>query len=486
MQPLQSGQPAQPGASYKVLICGLGRVTGELLDTLGDAWQVTLLDKDPAAVERAEPLFMNVLGAHVDDASSPVVLERVGIGKHDYVLALTDDDEVNLLICKTAKEKQVKHISALVYSRDMLPRFSELGVHVLQASSLLAKIIYHYLQDPRIYVTPLILGSAAVFEINASDHFRVVGKRARHFSDKNHRLVGLMRKNELRFPRDNTVIKGDDTMILLGRPQTFQQVCGLLDCGNPHFPLAYGQNLLMALPGMEDEELNKAMFKAQFLTRNIKVKGLTLLCGEYGCEERVKNREWGMQVKTASKGKDETVVQRLRTLYADGNFGLVAVPPLESSFFERAFRAPNISLAHDLDCPLLLMRYTAPWERILVPFNGTPRAEQALGVAVDIARQLGSTISVVLVEQPEFLNDPEEREMHEAALSRLRELAHIHKTQFEEIQRKGNPVREIVPLTKDFDLLVLGSTRREGSVLAPNVGELLARRAACSVLLLTN
>lgn len=486
MQPMQ---PITDQTNMKVLICGLGRVPTELLELLGEAWQVTLVDKDPEAVEKAKPLFPNVLAAHVEDASSPVVLERLGIAEHDYVLALTDDDHANLAICATAKEKGVQHISALVYAKQMYPKFTDLGIHVLHASNMLAKIIHHYLQDPRIYVTPMVLGSGAVFEINASDHFRVVGKRARHFSDKNHRLVGIFRQNELRFPRDNTVIKGDDTLVIMGRPQVFKEVCGLLDCGNPHFPLAYGQNLLMALPQIDNNFIDMSVRKAQFLTRNIKVKGLTLVCPQNGCEEQIKERDWPRSVtpaKFASRKNDESMAERLLKVYREGNYGLVTMPPSKLNVFEKWFRSPYVGLAHELDCPLLLMRFTAPWEKILVPFNGTPRAEHALGVAVDIARQLGSTITVVLVEHPEFMHAPDEREMYDSALTRLRELGHIHKTRFEELRRKGNPVKEIAPLSKDYDLLILGSTNNRGSVFAPNVGELLARRAACSVLLLAN
>ncbi len=482
MHPLQ---PARESAT-RVLICGLGPVSLELLESMGDIWQVTLLDKKAEAVERARPLSLNVLDAHVEDASSPVVLERIGIAAHDYVLALTDDDKVNLLVCETALAHNVRHISALVRGKDILPRFKKLGVHVVPYSSLLAKIIYNYLQDPRICVTPLLLGSAAVFEVNAADHFRVVGKRAWHFESKEHRLVGLFRKKQLRFPRDNTLIKGDDTLILLGEPRMFQQVCGLLDCGNSHFPLAYGQNLLLALPEPSEEMLGKAVQKAHYLSRNIKVKGLTVLCGQGGCEDKLKLHEWPSNFNVFTKGKDESLTMRLRELHEGGNYGLVALPPIRESFFKQFFSPQLVGLAHELDCPVLLMRYTAPWERILVPFNGTPRAEKALGVAVDIARQLGSEVSVVVVEQPDFLNDPEERELHAAALSRLRELGHIHKTQFGEIRRKGNPVREIVPLTKDYDLLVLGSTNNKGSLLTPNVGELLAQRAMCSVLLVAS
>ncbi len=479
-------EPLQVTANgQKVLLCGLGRVTVELLKNLGEGWQVTLVDKAPEAVERARPLFPNVLGAYTEDASSPVVLERVGIAEHDYVLALTNDDQVNYIICKVARDKGVRHVSTTLHGNDLSEKFQELGVHVIHSSSLLGKIVYHYLQDPRIHVTPMLLGSAAVFEVHAKDHFRVVGKRVRHFSDKNHRLVGVFRKGELLFPKESTAVKSDDTLVILGKPGVFQQVCSLLDCGNPHFPLAYGQNLLLALSGDADEDLNKTLNKAQFLARNTKVKGVRIICPSERCQARVQGLDWPKHFTFSARMSGEPLRQRVHALYKEGNFGLVAIPPPSAAIWDRLTKAPIMDLAHDLECPLLLMRYTIPWERILVPFNGTPRAEQAVGVAVDIARQLGSTVSVVMVEQPEFLSDPEERQTHEAALARLRELAHIHKTPLEEIVRKGNPVKEIVALTGDYDLLVLGSTNREGSFFSPNVGELLAGRSSCSVLILT-
>ena len=91
---------------------------------------------------------------------------------------------------------------------------------------------------------------------------------------------------------------------------------------------------------------------------------------------------------------------------------------------------------------------------------------------------------MAVVEEPEFIKGVQEEEWAEAVSKRVRELAHIHKFDFEEIIKKGNPVKEIVALAKDFNLMVLGSTTREKGLFAPHVGERMAQDVSCSVLII--
>jgi nucleotide-binding universal stress UspA family protein len=166
------------------------------------------------------------------------------------------------------------------------------------------------------------------------------------------------------------------------------------------------------------------------------------------------------------------------------NYGVMVVPPFEASFFVSLAKPTLISLAHSISCPLLVARRSHPYERILVPFNATSRAELALGWAVDLARQFGAEIAVAVVEEPEFIRGLEEEEWAESISKRVRELAHIHKFDFEVIIKKGNPVKEIVALAKDFNLLVMGSTTRDKGLFSPHVGEKMAQDVPCSVLII--
>ncbi|UCE83142.1 MAG: universal stress protein [Deltaproteobacteria bacterium] len=71
-----------------------------------------------------------------------------------------------------------------------------------------------------------------------------------------------------------------------------------------------------------------------------------------------------------------------------------------------------------------------------------------------------------------------------SVLIRVRDLAHIHKFEFEEIVKQGNPVKEIVALSDDYNLMIIGSTTKEKGLFSPHVGERIAQEVRCSVLII--
>ena len=79
------------------------------------------------------------------DASELWVLERAGIVRADMVVAVTGDDEDNMLICQVAKEKYlVEHTIARVNNPRNLEHFELLGVRpVVSATDLILRLIEH-------------------------------------------------------------------------------------------------------------------------------------------------------------------------------------------------------------------------------------------------------------------------------------------------------------------------------------------------------
>jgi Trk K+ transport system NAD-binding subunit/nucleotide-binding universal stress UspA family protein len=470
----------------KALVCGAGGVTRELLRRLGGHWEVTLVGKSAKDVEQCRDLFPDMAGVHLEDPSSPVVLDEAGIGSAAYVLALTDNDRVNLAIARYAVEKRVPHVLALVHSVDSQAAFRELGVQAVMANRLLSQHIVNYLQDPRITVTPITAGQSSVYEVNATNYFRIVGKRASYFEKSDLRLAAILRRGELLFPTASTEILTDDRLILVGRPEIFQPVCDLLECGSPHFPLAYGPTLLVCLPWEEDKPREPLLNEGLYLSRTIKVTQASILCPHGFKDVEKQCRDWPQEVSVRVSPAEIRGVERIVEASRQANCGLVVVPPFAESFLKSLTRPTLISLAHELDCPLLLARNTCPYEKILVPFNGTAMAEAALDVAVDLARQVRAELGVISVVEPEFIKGSAEGQWVESIQNRLKELAHIHKMDVVQMVRRGNPVREIVSIAKGYGLMVLGSTVKEKSLLTPHVGENLAQKAPCSVLVLTS
>jgi Trk K+ transport system NAD-binding subunit/nucleotide-binding universal stress UspA family protein len=467
-----------------ILVCGAGNIARELLKQLGEEWAVTLIEKSSIQLDQGAALCTNLSARYAEDASSPVVLKKAKIAEQHYVLAMTGSDEVNLAVCRFAEEYGVPHVSALVHEPENAPEFQKIGVHVVMTGMLTARNLYHYLQDPRVGVIPLTGGMGNVYEVNASEHFRVIGKRASYFQRPTLRLSGIFRKGELLFPEPGTVIRSGDRLVLLGETNIFNAVCTLLECASPHFPLAYGPGMLVALPGSGDA-IPSILHEGRYLGKNTKVRKATILCGTDACVTREGAMGWPHEVGVEVRPSERGLIERVRAFTGEGSCGLLVIPPVEKSLFSTFQGSVYTSLTHDLNCPVLIARQTFPYRNMLVPFHGTPSAELALEVAMDLGRQLGASISVMIVEEPGFLSGEENDGFVRKNLARVRELAHIHKTPVETLTVRGNPVREIVRQAAFHNLLVIGSTNRERGFITPNIGEHLAEKAPCSVLIVT-
>jgi Trk K+ transport system NAD-binding subunit/nucleotide-binding universal stress UspA family protein len=441
-----------------------------------------LIDKSEDKLQELISKFQNIQKVIAADGSSPVTLDDAGVADFDYVLALTENDKVNLAVCDYAGSQGVSHLLALVNEEKNKERFLKIGARPVLGSTMLAKSIHHYLQDPRINLMSLTLGQAEIMEMDVADHFQVVGKGAASLTGEDWRLVAILRRNVMFFPNPETIIEVGDRLVIVGQPDSFKALCTHLECGIPHFPLGYGPDLLLALlPGSNHEELIK---ETMHLAQNTKVKSLTVLCSKEESDIQQALETWTQTTDIKVVTVEGEVEDDLERVGSQENYGVMVLHPFEASFFVSLAKPTLISLAHSISCPLLVARQSHPYERILVPFNATNKAELALGVAVDLAHQFGAEVAVAVVEEPEFIRGLEEEEWTESVLKRVRELAHIYKFEFEEIIKKGNPVKEVVALAKDFNLMVLGSTTREKGLFAPHVGEHMAQDVPCSVLII--
>jgi Trk K+ transport system NAD-binding subunit len=160
-----------------ILICGAGYIAQELLKRLGETWKATLVDKDESILRDLSSRFVSVVRVMGGDASSPVVLERAGLGDQDYVLALTRDDPSNLAVAAFAREKGIRNVLALVYDPDRLPDFHELEVRTMTTATQAARRIHQYLLDPRINVFPIGEDEAEFMEVDVDANPDLEGRR---------------------------------------------------------------------------------------------------------------------------------------------------------------------------------------------------------------------------------------------------------------------------------------------------------------------
>ncbi|MBU4565154.1 MAG: NAD-binding protein [Desulfarculus sp.] len=466
----------------KIMICGATPVSHELLKRLSGRWEPTLVGQSKENLERAHAAYAGELTTFEGDPSSPVVLEQAGLAQQQYVAALAEDDAVNLAVAQAARQAGVAQILAVYYRAAGQARFNELGVEALLASAALARELNHFLEDPDLLVTPLGLGRGAVMELEADSLPHLVGRRVDSVRGDKWRLVALVREQRLLLPDPHTRIQPGDHLLLMGPSDAYGDVCSQLECGLPGFPLSWGHTLLVVLNPKNPDEHEGLMNEALAWALNSQVSDTTILCREDLCDLQSLLNEW----PAASQVRVETVasglLERARELCAQGEVGLVVMGKFEPTMLGSLAKSALMNLAESLGAPLVLAGGTLPYQKILVPFNGRASSLAALEVAAEVARQTGGEVSLAMVEEPEFVRGEDSGPWVEQVLAKAREQAHIHKLPINEVVLRGNPVHEIRKLSSDYDLLVVGGSSRGRGLLSPNVGEHLAAKAGCSVL----
>ena len=127
-----------------VIIAGAGKVGWNLTrELIANDQEVTLLESDHRRYRVVEEELEHAV--QYGDATELWVLERAGIQRADLVIAVTGDDEDNIIICQVAKEKYaVGRIVARVNNPRNLQHFKMLGVQpAVSATDLILRLIEH-------------------------------------------------------------------------------------------------------------------------------------------------------------------------------------------------------------------------------------------------------------------------------------------------------------------------------------------------------
>jgi Trk K+ transport system NAD-binding subunit len=131
----------------RTLIIGsgrVGRVLAERLENRGEF--VVIVDDDEKQIERARGQGFTVVAG---DGTEPDVLREAGIEDTKRVIAATQNDNDNLLICQIAKSKfDIEHVLSRVNRPENMDAFETLGVTAIDSPTATATAIDDEIERP--------------------------------------------------------------------------------------------------------------------------------------------------------------------------------------------------------------------------------------------------------------------------------------------------------------------------------------------------
>ncbi len=207
-----------------ILIVGGGKVGYYLTKTLINEGtnEVLLIERDPGKVEIYTERFGSVImQGNGDEAAT---LERAGAARADVVIAVTGDDEDNLVICQMAKKRfAVPRTIARINNPKNEELFRRLGVDsTISATNVILNLIEQLIpQQHFVHLMTLQHGALAIVEGTIPADSQVRGLTLAEIPFPSGVVIAaVMRGPELILPTGNTVLEaGDEVVAVTKRDQ---------------------------------------------------------------------------------------------------------------------------------------------------------------------------------------------------------------------------------------------------------------------------
>jgi trk system potassium uptake protein TrkA len=205
-----------------IVIAGGGKVGANLTrSVLGLGHEVTLIEQRRDRFETLEEEFEH--RAQLGDATELFVLERAGLARPpDLVVAVTGDDEDNMIICQIAKEKYgVEKVIARVNDPRNQEHFDLLGVSpTVSATSIILAMIEHEVPEHGlIHLLELRKENLEIVEVQLDADSPCVGKEINRVKlPAGSRLITVMREGEAQMADGTTELRAGDQVLAVLEP----------------------------------------------------------------------------------------------------------------------------------------------------------------------------------------------------------------------------------------------------------------------------
>src|SRR4051812_18764991 len=205
-----------------VLIAGGGKAGANVMRTLlRNGHEATIIEQDRDRFERLESEFEHQ--AMNGDATELFVLERAGIKRPpDLVLAVTGDDEDNVVICQIATDKyHVPKVIARVNDPRNQAHFDLLGISptICATSNILALIEHEVPEHELVHLLELRRENLEIVEVQISEDSPVAGKRVEKLElPEGSRLISVTRDGQSEIAVGATELRPGDQVLAILQP----------------------------------------------------------------------------------------------------------------------------------------------------------------------------------------------------------------------------------------------------------------------------
>ncbi len=291
-----------------IIICGAGRVGFTIAKLLSEqGHSITVIDQSSEDIQKINDSLD--VKAIVGKATYPSILEKANANETDMIIAVTRNDEINMLICQIAFSIfNIPKKIARIRSQDYLnPKFTRvyskenLPIDVIISPEIeIARSIQRKLEAPgALDSVPFAENKIRLLEILIKEDCKSADIKFNELTKKNPKLeanvIGINREEKFFIPKKTDSVKKDDkiyviinslqmaeTLEAFGHEEKISKKVLIIGGGNIGFNLA--KNIEETLDSIRVKIIEKNKDRAEFLANEL---NNTIIINGNGLDEEV-------------------------------------------------------------------------------------------------------------------------------------------------------------------------------------------------------
>ncbi|MEF8799489.1 MAG: Trk system potassium transporter TrkA [Halapricum sp.] len=215
----------------RVIIVGAGQVGESIAADLEDTHEVVIVEQDPDRVEELN-YSLDVLAIE-GDGTSVSTLEDAGVADAELVIASTDNDETNIVICSTVKAISenftIARVKNVEYLRTWQQSEGAFGIdfmvctYLLAAESIVGVVGLPAARD----VDSFADGRVQMAEFDVGPGSPIADQTVSEADNYDSlTFAAIVRDDTMEIPTGSTVIQPNNRVVVIGSPQSVQGFAG--------------------------------------------------------------------------------------------------------------------------------------------------------------------------------------------------------------------------------------------------------------------
>ena len=207
----------------KILIVGAGKLGMKVANALlGGEHAVTIMDTDESVLQKiSSHIDVMTVNANAKEVKS---LKKLNIATYDYLIAVTGNDEANIVISSFAKRLGCSKVIARIRDPEHMQQINfikdAMGIdHIVNPDLGITVEIYKYLAEKYTLSNGIFsTGKISLIEFNVEKYKQLIGLSMAEIPKvlPNMLVVAISRNGKVIIPHGDTTIEDDDFLYVIG------------------------------------------------------------------------------------------------------------------------------------------------------------------------------------------------------------------------------------------------------------------------------